>query len=161
MKFLSFVAVLILAGSVLPFTEVTAQEQKSTVHTENLSWDEQMSSALARARKLRRPILVNFTGSDWCGWCIRLDKEVFSTPAFKEYAAKNLVLLKIDFPRNKWQTPAERKANMDLARKYGVQGYPTILLLNSKGEVIARTGYRRGGAAAYIQHLQQLLTRKK
>ena len=161
MKFLSFVAVLILAGSVLPFTEVTAQEQKSTVHTENLSWDEQMSSALARARKLHRPILVNFTGSDWCGWCIRLDKEVFSTPAFKEYAAKNLVLLKIDFPRNKWQTPAERKANMDLARKYGVQGYPTILLLNSKGEVIARTGYRRGGAAAYIQHLQQLLTRKK
>ena len=161
MKFLSFVAVLILAGSVLPFTEVTAQEQKSTVHTENLSWDEQMSSALARARKLRRPILVNFTGSDWCGWCIRLDKEVFSTPAFKEYAAKNLVLLKIDFPRNKWQTPAERKANMDLARKYGVQGYPTILLLNSKGDVIARTGYRRGGAAAYIRHLQKLLKAKR
>ena len=161
MKFLSFVAVLILAGSVLPFTEVTAQEQKSTVHTENLSWDEQMSSALARARKLRRPILVNFTGSDWCGWCIRLDKEVFSTPAFKEYAAKNLVLLKIDFPRNKWQTPAERKANMDLARKYGVQGYPTILLLNSKGGVIARTGYRRGGGAAYVQHLQKLLKAKR
>lgn len=162
MKRLMLSVVLGSACMILPFAAVSAPVKAKAVSAgQDLQWNTDMHSALVQAQKLHKPILVNFTGSDWCGWCIRLDKEVFSTPAFKEYAAKNLVLLKIDFPRNKWQTPAERKANMDLARKYGVQGYPTILLLNSKGEVIARTGYRRGGGVAYVQHLQQLLTRKK
>jgi protein disulfide-isomerase len=162
MKRLMLSVVLGSACMILPFAAVSAPVKAKAVSAgQDLQWNTDMRSALVQAQKLHKEVLVNFTGSDWCGWCIRLDKEVFSTGSFRKYAAKNLVLLKIDFPRNKWQTPAERKANMDLARKYGVQGYPTILLLNSKGDVIARTGYRRGGAAAYIRHLQKLLKAKR
>lgn len=120
-------------------------------------WFTDFAQAQAEARKLKRPILADFTGSDWCGWCVKLDKEVFSQKQFKSYAAKNLVLLTVDFPRSKWQTPAEKKANSALAQKYHVNGFPTVLLLDADGNVIARTGYAQGGANRYVNHLKKLL----
>ncbi len=103
------------------------------------------------------PILADFSGSDWCVWCIRLDNEVFSTPKFKIYAEENLVLFLADFPSRKSQSDAIKKQNKGLAKRYGVRGYPTVLLLDADGEVLARTGYQKGGPSAYIKHIEFLL----
>ncbi len=103
------------------------------------------------------PILIDFTGSDWCGWCIKLVDEIFSQKEFIEYATENLVMVKLDFPKDIHQTEDTKRYNRQLAEKYNIRGFPTILLLNSKGEVIAQTGYQYGGAAKYVEHLQELL----
>ena len=96
-------------------------------------------------------------GSDWCGWCIKLDKEVFSKEEFKKYASENVVLFLADFPSRKKQAPEVKKQNEALSRGYGVKGFPTVLLLSAEGKVLARTGYRKGGAGAYVKHLKGLV----
>ncbi len=126
----------------------------------NPVWLDDFAAAQAQARELKRPILVDFTGSDWCGWCFRLKDEVFSQAAFQQYAGRHLVLFIADFPRNKSLPAKVREQNEQLARKYEIQGFPTILLLDAEGKVLAQTGYQRGGAEAYVKHLQQLLAGK-
>ncbi len=120
-------------------------------------WLTDFEQAKKAAAEQKRPILLDFTGSDWCGWCIKLDKEVFSQKEFKDYAKDNLVLFMADFPRGKELPPAEKQQNESLMQKYKARGFPTILLLDAAGEVIATTGYRPGGAAEYVKHLQELL----
>jgi len=127
------------------------------VSDEATAWMTDFEAAQAKATAENKPLLVDFTGSDWCIWCIRLDEEVFSKQAFQDFAKENLILVEIDFPRKKAQ-PAELKAqNQALAEKYGVRGFPTILILDAKGEVIQKTGYRRGGPEKYVEHLQAIL----
>lgn len=114
-------------------------------------WLTSYDEALAAAAKENRPILVDFTGSDWCGWCIKLDKDTFSKPEWASFAKDNVVLLKVDFPQRKQLTAEQQKANDALQQKYGVQGFPTLVLLNSKGKEIARnSGYLPGGPDALI-----------
>lgn len=143
MKTSSLVLVALLAGW-------TAQAAES-------AWLTDYKAAQEAAAKKNLPILADFSGSDWCGWCIKLDKEVFSKKEFDAYAKDNFVLFLADFPARKKQSPAEKKQNDALAKKYGISGFPTVLLIDAKGKVLARTGYRRGGAAAYVKHLQGLL----
>ena len=114
----------------------------------------------ALAEKEKKDLLISFSGSDWCGWCIKLDKEVMEQPEFLEWAKKNVVLLKLDFPRNIPQSGALKQQNETLAQYYGVQGFPTVILARPDGQVIARTGYQHGGAAAYVKHLGELLKQK-
>jgi protein disulfide-isomerase len=124
-------------------------------------WGEDFEAAKAAAAKDKKPILVDFTGSDWCGWCMKLDKEVFSQKEFKEYAKENLVLLSLDFPHEKHQSSKIKKQNEELSKKFGVKGYPTILLLDADGNKIGETGYQAGGAAKYVEHLKGLLAKAK
>ena len=119
------------------------------------SWESDYSAAVAKARTEKKALLINFTGSDWCGWCVRLHKEVFSQREFDQYAADNLILVEIDFPRRKKQSAALRAANEQLARKFGVEGFPTLILLNSEGKRIGQLGYEPGGPAAFIASLQK------
>ena len=107
------------------------------------------------SERTRKPIMIIFSGSDWCGWCVKLDNEVFSKKEFQNWAKDHLVVYLADFPRSKKIPPAQKAQNDQLARKYRIQGFPTVLLVNAKGDVIARTGYRRGGPAKYVQHLKQ------
>lgn len=123
-------------------------------------WQEDMNKALELAKKTNKPILINFTGSDWCIWCKRLQSEVFSQSDFIKYANKNLILVKIDFPKDIKQTDAVKKANRALADEYKIEGFPTIILLDSKGTKIAQTGYQEGGAKKYVEHIKGLLTKK-
>ena len=117
-------------------------------------WLTDLDAAKKQAAAEKKDILIDFTGSDWCGWCIKLDKEVFSTPEFK--AQKDFVLVSLDFPRKK-QLPAEEKArNEALMRQWSVQGFPTIILTNAAGEAYAQTGYQEGGPAKYLAHLAEL-----
>ena len=142
----------LITVAVLSFLVINSSAQAAWIH----NYDQ----ALKDAKKYNRPILINFTGSDWCGWCIRLKKEVFSKPVFKNYASNNLILLELDFPRRKPQPSKIKKQNNNLAKKYRIRGYPTIILINEKGDVIARTGYRRGGPDKYVNHLKQLISQE-
>jgi protein disulfide-isomerase len=124
------------------------------------TWLTDYKAAQKKATAEHKPILMDFTGSDWCGWCIRLDKEVFSQPEFVDYAQKNLVLLKVDFPRNKEQTEAEKIQNQELAGKFGIQGYPTIILIDSHAKQLGEMGYEKGGAAKWVASLEKIMPKK-
>jgi thioredoxin-related protein len=123
-------------------------------------WLTNYQQAQALSKKTGKPILMDFTGSDWCGWCIRLEDEVFSKSEFKKYAEKNVILLELDFPQRKAIDPKTKEQNEMLAKMYGVRGFPTILLTDHNGKVIAQTGYQQGGPKAYIKHIKDLLAKK-
>ena len=124
-------------------------------------WMTDMSAAMKLSAKTGKPILADFSGSDWCGWCVKLDNEVFSKKIFKDFAKKNLILVLLDFPRRKALSAKLKKQNRALMNKYGVRGFPTVLLLDSKGKVIVKTGYRRGGPQAYVKFLKSKMPVKK
>ncbi|WP_239022906.1 thioredoxin family protein [Pontibacter mangrovi] len=122
-------------------------------------WNITYAEAAAEAKAEHKPIMMVFAGSDWCKPCIMLRKEVWESEAFKEYAADNLVLLELDFPRmKKNQLPADQtKRNEELAAKYNPEGiFPLVVLTDENGNVIAKTGYKAGGPEKYIEHLKQL-----
>lgn len=121
-------------------------------------WLTDLEEAKKVAAKDKKAILLDFTGSDWCGWCIRLREEVFDKPEFKE-ASKDFVLVELDFPRRKQLPEAEKARNEALAKKFNVRGYPTILLLTSEGEPFAQTGYEQGGPVKYVASLREMLKR--
>ena len=118
-------------------------------------WLTDLPKAQAKAKAEKKLVMLDFTGSDWCGWCIKLHKEVFSKPEFEEYAKKNLVLVEVDFPRGKQQTEELKKANQKLQEKYGIEGYPTLILLNGEGAKVAQSGYVQGGPKAFIADLEK------
>jgi len=123
----------------------------------NLNWNDNLEKAVEQARKENKAVLVNFTGSDWCIWCKRLSAEVFQQKEFEEYAKKSLVLVMLDFPKDIQQSQETKEYNNKLAQKYGIQGFPTILLIDSQGNLVAQTGYQPGGAAKYVEHLKSYL----
>lgn len=118
-------------------------------------WLTDVPKAVAQAKTENKLVLMDFTGSDWCGWCIRLNKDVFSKPEFAAYAKKNLVLVEIDFPAKKQQSPELKKTNQALQKKYGVEGYPTIIVLNGAGQKVGTLGYMPT-AKAFIAELEKL-----
>ena len=117
-----------------------------------LSWGTDLNAALAQAKKEKKQVLLDFTGSDWCGECIRLKKEVFDSKEFADYAAKNLVLVEVDFPRKKKQSTELVKSNEALQQRYKTDGQvPTIIILNADGKEISRTvGNVLNGTKAWI-----------
>lgn len=121
-----------------------------------LNWLTDLPKAQAQAKAEKKLVLMDFTGSDWCGWCIKLKKEVFSQPEFAEYAGKDLVLVEVDFPRKKKQSAELKKANAALEQKYKIEGYPTIIVLDSDGQKVGELGYQPGGPKAFIEKLEKL-----
>lgn len=118
-------------------------------------WTDNFDDALKQAAQDKKLALLDFTGSDWCGWCVKLNKEVFSTPAFKEFAAKNLILVEIDFPRGKELPANVQKQNEALQNKFKIEGYPTIILVDGAGKEVARGGYIQGGPTAFIDWIKK------
>ena len=106
-----------------------------------LQWNTDLAKAQAQAKKENKLVMLDFTGSDWCGWCIKLNKDVFSTQEFADYAKKNLVLVEVDFPRHKELAANQKKANQALQEKYKIEGYPTIIVLNPEGKKLGDLGY--------------------
>ena len=122
-------------------------------------WLTSYAQAQKEAQAQHKLLLMDFTGSDWCGWCIMLDKEVFSKPEFKDYANKNLVLLELDFPRSKRMPPEITAQNERLMMKYGIQGFPTVVVFDSEGKPLGALGYQQGGPQAFIAELEKLKTK--
>jgi protein disulfide-isomerase len=121
------------------------------------NWTESWDKASAAARKANKPILADFTGSDWCGWCKKLDAEVFATKEFRDWAKDNVILLKLDFPRNSPQDPAIKTQNEGLAEKYKITGYPTILFLDDDGKKSGKLDYLDGGLEKFIEAADKMM----
>ncbi|GAB3309987.1 hypothetical protein GCM10027348_42380 [Hymenobacter tenuis] len=128
----------------------------------DLSWNTDLAVALQQAKASNKPVLVVFSGSDWCKPCIMLKQEVFDTPEFARFAQDRFVLTRFDFPRSKKNklSAAQTKTNEQAAAQLNKEGaFPLVLLLSPEGKVLAKTGYRPGGATTYDAHLTQLLTK--
>ncbi|NWK56132.1 thioredoxin family protein [Verrucomicrobiaceae bacterium N1E253] len=120
-------------------------------------WVTDFEAAKKKAAEEKKDLLVDFTGSDWCGWCIKLNDEVFKHDAFKKGVAEKFVLVELDYPRDKSKLSEEtQKQNAKLKETYTIKGYPTILLMDAKGRPYAQTGYQAGGPEAYVTHLDEL-----
>jgi thioredoxin-related protein len=120
-------------------------------------WSTDFEEAKKLAAEKNLPILADFSGSDWCGWCIKLDQEVFSKEEFQAYAKENLVLFLADYPNSTPQSDEIKAQNEKLAAVYQIRGFPTVLLLDAEGTVLNKTGYQAGGPAAYVEHIKELL----
>jgi len=119
-------------------------------------WTDNAADALARAAREKKDLLVAFTGSDWTASDPKLAAEVFGQAQFAAEAPGAFVLLRLDFPQKKPLDAALRRQNDEWKARFEVGGFPTVLLLDSAGKVYAQTGYRQGGAAAYLKHLAEL-----
>ncbi len=125
-------------------------------------WETNFEKASMKAKAEGKHMLIDFSGSDWCGWCIKLDNEVFSKEAFKAYAKENLVLVLADFPRDDSKQSAElKKQNKALSEKFSVRGFPTVIILDSEGKNVARAGYQAGGPEAYVEYVKKLIAEAK
>ncbi len=156
----SWMAFVSVACSEQKQAAVTPGDSKAAVSAET-AWMTDFDAAKAKAKADNKYMLLDFSGSDWCGWCIKLDKEVFSTKEFKDFAAQNFVLVMLDYPRSKPQPDAIKAQNEKLSRQYNIEGFPTVLILNPDGKLVEQTGYRAGGGAAYVTYLKSVLAREK
>lgn len=117
---------IILAIALFAFSNIAnAQEVKH-----GLTWYTDINKVYELSVKTKKPIFAFFTGSDWCGWCHRLEAAVLSKPGFAAWARKNVILLELDFPHNKQLPEALAKQNNDLQAFFQVQGFPTIWIFN-------------------------------
>jgi protein disulfide-isomerase len=122
--------------------------------SQEAKWNTDYAKAVELAKTENKPLLLDFTGSDWCGWCMKMKKEALDTPMFTHYAKKNLVLVEVDFPHQKPQTAAVKEQNQELGQKYKVSGYPCFVLIDKDGNELGRQGgYLGGGPAAFIAKL--------
>lgn len=145
--------------SLLFSSNVIAQE-----HSSSLEWNTNLITAVDKAIAEEKPLLLFFTGSDWCGWCKRLQAEAFFKPEFEKWAKEKVVLMELDFPRMTPQDAAIKEQNMNIQRMFGVRGYPTIWFVNPSKDgseinfgKIGSTGYVRGGAEAWISEAERIL----
>ncbi len=118
---------------------LTAEENKAAHNV----WLTDLKEAQKLSKQTGRPILANFTGSDWCGWCIKLHKDVFSTAEFQAWAKESVVLLEVDFPAKKPLPQNLKQQNESLKNQFQINGYPTILFMDDASKELGRiVGYR-------------------
>ncbi len=148
------------------YGQASEQKYKASMN----GWEVNLEIAQAISVKTGKPILANFTGTDWCGWCIRLKKEVFVKDEFIKWANENFVLLELDFPK-RFVLPANiMQQNQQLAQAFGVRGYPTIwaFTISTNAETgerkikgLAKTGYVAGGPKGWIKDFEGKLAASK
>ncbi|MDD5091271.1 MAG: thioredoxin family protein [Candidatus Wallbacteria bacterium] len=127
---------------------------KGTVRND---WITDFEQAKKQSAEKNLPILADFSGSDWCSWCKKLDKEVFSQQVFLDWAKDHVVLLMVDFPEYTQLPAAQQAANDALAKQFDIKGFPTVILIDETGKEKARTGYKAGGPQNYISHIESLI----
>lgn len=140
----------------------------TTTAQENLTWHTDMNKAVAISAEQNKPIFIFFTGSDWCGWCIRLQKEVFHKPDFEKWAKENVILVELDFPRKTKLTPELQQQNYSLSQTFNVKGYPTVWFVSPEkkedGKVnlkaLGKTGYVAGGPEKWLSVANGILETK-
>ena len=129
----------------------------TSVFAGGAGWLIDFEAAKKKAAAEKKDLLVDFTGSDWCGYCIKLSEEVFAHDAFKKGVADSFVLVEIDFPNDKTKLSDETQVqNEKLSKRYGIEGFPTIILMDAEGRPYGRTGYSPGGPEAYLEILNEL-----
>lgn len=135
---------------------------------QELKWYTDVREAITVSNKEQKPMLMFFTGSDWCGWCIRLQNEVLKTPEFTKWAKDNVILVELDYPRRTPQTPEIKNQNNELQQAFGIQGFPTVFFTSAEskdGKVnfkgLGQTGYVAGGPSAWLTVAEGIVHPKK
>ena len=138
------------------FTVFSISCQINTNSSEELEkiWLTDVSQAIEQSKVSGKPIFAFFTGKEWCSWCKKLERQVLSKEGFINYAKENLVLLELDFPRGSRNLPLKQ---IELARKFNIKGYPTVILMDSSTNKIAKTGYEAMSPEQYVNHVKELL----
>jgi thioredoxin-related protein len=133
-----------------------SREPSSANHSGSALWRDDFHGALKQARAEGKLVLLDFTGSDWCPSCIKLEQDVFSKPTFAAYAGKKLQLVKVDFPRRTALPEDQKRANGVLSETFKVEAFPTLILVNPDGRELVRVvGYVEGGPGAFIAILER------
>jgi thiol-disulfide isomerase/thioredoxin len=122
----------------------------------SVSWTSNHAAALERAKTENRHVLLFFTGSDWCPWCERIKAEIFSTAEFRRYADEHLVLVELDFPRQKQLPRALIDQNSRLQQEYRITGYPAVIVLDSSGRRVGELGYQPDGPKPFLDALGKM-----
>ena len=126
---------------------------------DHINWLTNFDEALNLSKSTSKPIVLFFTGSDWCGWCIKLEKESLDTPEFARAVGDKFIFVKLDFPVNSTLPPQIAAQNKQLQKKYNVSGFPSLIILDGKQQTkIGATGYRPGGGRAYADHLTKIIS---
>lgn len=136
--------------------------------SQELKWYTDLSVATDLAIKENKPMFLFFTGSDWCGWCIRLQNEVFKTSEFIKWASNNVILVELDFPRKNEQTDAVKMQNAQLQQQLQVRGYPTVWFVSATKTADAKvnlnalgsSGYLAGGPQVWLENANQIIKKK-
>lgn len=146
----------------LPIICAAVMSLVSFSHAAGEGWTSDFEAAKKQAAESSKDLLIDFTGSDWCGFCIKLDEEVFKHDAFKNAVKDKFVLVELDFPQDKTKlSEAVQAQNQKLSEAYGIEGFPSILLTDAKGLPFAKTGYQEGGPEKYVEHLNELHLKRK
>lgn len=132
---------------------------------EDLTWHTDMAKASELSMKEKKPLMLFFTGSDWCGWCIRLQKEVFKKEEFIKWAKQNVILVELDFPKKTAQEEALKQQNYQMQQIFQVKGYPTVWLVNpektAEGKInlsaLGSTGYVAGGPEKWLEGVNSII----
>lgn len=139
-----------IISSILLFLAIT-----TTVNAQN--WNTNFKEATAQATKESKNIILVFSGSDWCAPCIKLEKSIFQSEAFKTFSANDYILVRADFPKRKKNklSESQQEQNNQLAAMYNQNGYfPLVVVLNAKGKVLGKTGYKNTTPQDYISVLE-------
>ena len=145
----------------LVISGLTAQAQ------EGLTWYNDMTKAVEASRQEQKPLFLFFTGSDWCGWCIRLQNEVFKTPEFTAWVKQHAILVELDYPRRTPQSDEIKQQNAQLQQMFQVQGYPTVWFVKptvkEDGKInleqLGSTGYVAGGPSKWIEGADAIIAK--
>lgn len=131
------------------------------VQAQELTWETDLTKAINISKVENKPLMLFFTGSDWCGWCIRLQKEVFKTPEFSKWAEENVVLVELDYPKRKELSPELKQQNLQMKQMFQIRGYPTVWIVQPEdkdGKVnfrqLGKTGYVAGGPESWIAAIE-------
>jgi protein disulfide-isomerase len=149
--FCALFAAALLSEAATPNSALYAEEAMG------VTWTEDFERATSQAKKENKPIFLFFTGSDWCPWCKRFDKEIAGTKEFRDLLGNTLIFVKADFPQNIKQSQATREQNEELKKRYSIKGFPTVVLLDSDLKEIGRMGYESGGGKAFAEKVQKKL----
>lgn len=140
----------------------------AAIQAQEAEWHTDLNKAMAISNKSHKPLFLFFTGSDWCGWCIKLQKEVFKTPEFIKWAKDNVVLVELDFPRRTPQSDEIKQQNAQLGSFFQVKGYPTVWITDiaktKEGKIQfaprGSSGYVAGGPSAWIEGANKIMANK-
>ncbi|HEV8052058.1 MAG TPA: thioredoxin family protein [Parachlamydiaceae bacterium] len=148
--------ILFIFCTVLSFCScrISADSQALTTTRAPIKWQTNYEQAVQQSKTASKPLVLFFTGSDWCGWCTKLDEEAFDTREFAEAAGSKFIFVKLDFPLYSPQDPQTKAQNKELQQKFDVRSFPTVIIVDPKqNQQMGVTGYRPGGGKAFADHL--------
>lgn len=137
-------------------SQAAREQEESTTRLQAFEW-ESYEKAIRQSKKDKKPIGLFFTGSDWCIWCTKMGQQFEASSEFNQYVRDHVHMVEVDLPRNKEQTQELKDLNLKLKQKYGINGVPTLVLIDADGKEYVRFGYDNGGCSVYVQKMQDAL----